>query len=259
MRWELEAFDDIVTLGIAEGYRMNSRKGLLFLEWIAQHSRAEFLLKIDDDVYFRPGPLLAQLQLRPPASYIWGFFDYISPVPREDGHAFFNTKEDFPFEVFPPYPRGLVRVLSMDIVRRLAEASRSGNLNMVYGDDPCIGVHLRQLLFSEKEPLPMLALDDRDSYRVFAMEPSCNKKLWSKITGRTWVVHHVSAAQIKCMWEVDKQAGYYWEDSGVHHNSTWPLHSLPELCECAKAEAFESRSDMETIKQETNRILAEEV
>ena len=37
----------------------------------------------------------------------------------------------------------------------------------VYGDDPCIGVHLRQLLFDGAEPLPSLTLDDFDN-RVFA-------------------------------------------------------------------------------------------
>ena len=33
-------------------------------------------------------------------------------------------QETFPFPVFPPYPRGVVRVLSMDVVRLLAKASQ---------------------------------------------------------------------------------------------------------------------------------------
>merc|ERR1719476_829296 len=189
---------------------MNSRKGLLFLEWIARHSEAEFLLKVYDDVYLRPVPLLQQLRFRPPAQYVWGYWDYISPVPREEDDHFFNTYEDFPFEVFAPYPRGVVRVLSMDVVRRLAEASQERRLRMIYGDDPCIGVHLRQLLFDPEEPLPSLTLDDFDN-RVFAMEPSCHKNLWSKMSNRSWAVHHVSVEQIECMWRVDLRDGYYVE------------------------------------------------
>ncbi|CAE8734657.1 unnamed protein product, partial [Polarella glacialis] len=54
-----------------------------------------------------------------------------------------------------------------------------------------------------------LTLDDRDSYRVFAMEPSCNPGLWSHATPRTWVVHHVTAAQMQCMWAADVAAGIY--------------------------------------------------
>jgi hypothetical protein len=36
----------------------------------------------------------------------------------------FRRQETFPFPVFPPYPRGVVRVLSMDVVRLLAKASQ---------------------------------------------------------------------------------------------------------------------------------------
>lgn len=240
---------------------MNSRKGLLFLEWIALHSNAEFLLKTDDDVYFRPAPLITQLAERPPVAYVWGYFDYISPVPREEGHPFCNTVEEFPFEVFPPYPRGVVRVLSNDIVRQLAEASRAGRLRMIFGDDPCLGVHLRQLMFDSVDPLPSLTLDDRDSYRVFAMEPSCHRKLWSRITNKTWAVHHVDADQIRCMWAVDTAAGYYGAGGSRGELSVarkWPLQALPDLCACASDESFLERNDSETIRSETHRVLFED-
>ena len=82
VRAEICVHDDIVVLSVQEGYRMNSQKGLLFLEWVAKHSVAEFLVKADDDVYLRPAPLLDQLRLRPPVGYAWGFFDYFFGSPR---------------------------------------------------------------------------------------------------------------------------------------------------------------------------------
>ena len=36
--------------------------------------------------------------------------------------------------MFPPYPRGLVRVTSMDVVRAIARTE-----TLIYGDDPCAG------------------------------------------------------------------------------------------------------------------------
>lgn len=259
VRLELEEHDDLVFLDASEGYRMNSRKGLLFLEWIALRAEAEFLLKIDDDVYFRPEPLLAQLRSRSPAQYAWGYFDYISPVPREDGDHFQQSDEGFPFPVFPPYPRGVVRVLSMDIVRLLAKASREGRLRMIFGDDPNLGVHLRQLLFDPVDPLPSLTLDDFDN-RVFAMEPSCHPNLWSRITRRTWAIHHVSPEQILCMWRVDLEAGYYREaEHGIEHDDSMPLDSLPDVCSCAAEPSFEARTDLDDIRQETDRILYDRV
>mmetsp|Transcript_102320 Transcript_102320/g.318728 ORF Transcript_102320/g.318728 Transcript_102320/m.318728 type:complete len:594 (+) Transcript_102320:58-1839(+) len=256
VRRELEEHNDIVFLEAAEGYRMNSRKGLLFLEWIALRGEAEFLLKVDDDVYFRPVHLLEQLRHRPPVQYAWGIFDYISPVPREEGNDFYNTEEDFPFDVFPPYPRGVVRVLSMDVVRLLARASREGRLRMIYGDDPCLGVHLRQLLHDPVEPLPSLTLDDFDN-RVFAMEPSCHPNLWSKITNRTWAVHHVTPDHINCMWLADLRAGYYVEtrEGAVQPGEDFTVDALPDLCSCAPDPSFENRTDLDNLQEETNRIL----
>lgn len=255
MRREVEQFGDIVFLDIGEGYRMNSRKGLLFLQYVALHSEAEFLLKVDDDIYFRPAPLLQQLSARIPAQYAWGYWDYISPVPREEGDHFYNTLDDFPFDVFAPYPRGSVRAISMDVVRLLSKAGREGKLRMIYGDDPCIGVHLRQLLFDPEEPLPSLTLDDFDN-KVFAMEPSCHPNLWSRMNNRTWVVHHVTPTQIRCMWDVDVREGYYeTTPEGWRHNDLLLRESFPSLCECATDDVFEARTDLNDLERETNRIL----
>ncbi|CAE7611700.1 GALT3 [Symbiodinium sp. CCMP2456] len=259
MRQELDEHNDLVFLPVTEGYRMNSRKGLLFLEWIAERAEAEFLLKTDDDVYLRPAPLLRQLQKRIPAQYAWAIFDYISPVPRDEDDNFYNAEEDFPFPVFPPYPRGVVRVLSMDVVRLLAKASQEGRLRMIYGDDPCIGVHLRQLLFDATEPLPSLTLDDFDN-RVFAMEPSCHHNLWSKMTNRTWAIHHVKPQQILCMWSADMAAGYYEDggDAGLRIDEDREPNEFPDLCSCATDESFFERSDLDKLQEETQRVLDDE-
>ena len=72
-----------------------------------------------------------------------------------------GVEESFPFPAFPPYPRGLVRAMSMDVVRGLAAVGDAGRLRMIFGDDPCLGVHLRQLLYDETEPASIIQLDDR--------------------------------------------------------------------------------------------------
>ena len=45
-----------------------------------EDEQIEILVKIDDDVYWRPGPLLDGLKYKSLVGYVWGFFDYISPV-----------------------------------------------------------------------------------------------------------------------------------------------------------------------------------
>ena len=74
---------DVVRLDVPEGYRWNALKGLRFLEWCASHAHADFVVKVDDDVYLRPLPLIYLLHMRPPFGYVWGYFDHFSPVPRD--------------------------------------------------------------------------------------------------------------------------------------------------------------------------------
>ena len=91
-------------------------------------------------------------------------------------------REAYPFDAFPPYARGLLRAMSLDVVHSLARLAPK--VPVIRGDDPSFGVHLRFLRHDDGFGVP-LTLDDRESYRVFAMEPSCDlsaKAEWLK----TW-------------------------------------------------------------------------
>jgi hypothetical protein len=198
LRNEIAVHADIVLLLARDGYRNNSRKGLEFLKSISDNINCKFLIKTDDDIFWRPGPLLDQLRgVNPPLGYIWGFVDYISPVPRNRTDPFYNTIQEYPFPTFPTYPRGLVRVVSMDIVHALASKARKKELIMIHGDDPCFGVHLRQVV----DLVPSIRIDDFASYTRFAMEPTCNPSAWRPVTNDTWIIHHVTSDQIKCLYE----------------------------------------------------------
>ena len=194
-----EETKDIISLPVKDGYKQNSKKGVLFLQWMARNrgSSVKFLIKTDDDIYWTPKPLIDQLALIQPVGYMWGFIDYISPVPRNVSSPFFNSFALYPFPTFPTYPRGLVRVLSMDIVKAIAAKADRQELRMIYGDDPCFGVHLRQARIDHS--IPFLRIDDFASYTRFAMEPTCNQSAWRYVTNDTWIVHHVNASQILCL------------------------------------------------------------
>ncbi|CAK9050257.1 unnamed protein product [Durusdinium trenchii] len=250
MRREMEEHNDLVFLPVTEGYRMNSRKGLLFLEWIAARAEAEFLLKTDDDVYLRPTPLLRQLERRIPAQYAWAIFDYISPVPRDEDDNFYNPEETFPFPVFPPYPRGVVRVLSMDVVRLLAKASQEDDFdNRVFAMEPSsvAAMRLRRPECLMRFPCKKLGTQGN----------RCHQNLWSKMTNRTWAIHHVKPEQISCMWSADLAAGYYQDtDLGLQVDESRELNEFPDLCGCD--ESFFERSDLDKLQAETQRILEDE-
>merc|ERR1712194_732489 len=221
---------------------------------------ALFLLKIDDDIYFRPAPFLEQLRFKAPFQYIWGYFDYISPVPRDPRDHFYNPPEIYPYTMFPPYPRGVVRIVSMDVIRRFSELDKEGKLRTIFGDDPNMGVHMRHIVFNDDKPMN-LNMDDIDSYKVFSMNPECkivNKdpeatfdpndpsttkqiKQWSPMTNRSWVFHHVGAEQIDCMWRTDLETGYY--DRKHLYPKQLIREGFPDLCPCIEdTESWRTRA-----------------
>ena len=203
---ENDQYNDLVLLPVMEGYRHNSRKGVAFARWIRDNrSNSQYIIKTDDDVYLRADPLLIQLHFRIPLGYVWGFMDYISPVPKNTSDPFYSPPQMYPFSTFPTYPRGAVRVLSTDLMEAIANKADRKELRMIYGDDPSMGVHLRQLIMDKD--VAFVNIDDFASYKNFAMQPSCTSQ-WSSVKNETWVIHHVNATQISCLW-ASEQAGAF--------------------------------------------------
>mmetsp|Transcript_46733 Transcript_46733/g.106013 ORF Transcript_46733/g.106013 Transcript_46733/m.106013 type:complete len:312 (-) Transcript_46733:185-1120(-) len=232
VRREMEDFDDICILDVGDGYKQNSVKGLKFLQYIAeQYSNAEYLVKVDDDIYWRPDPLLTSwLPATLPVRYAWGFWDFISPVPTDENDNFYNPPELFPEGVFPPYQRGVLRVMTMDIVRDIAAMGKAGELQMIFGDDPCSGVHVQQVTKAGK----FCAIDDQGSYTFFGMEPACVAK-FGQVGAKTWVVHHVGVERIDCMYDADVREGYYTYEGDQLTINAPADGRFPALCDCLGA------------------------
>ncbi|KAF4693475.1 hypothetical protein FOZ60_010892 [Perkinsus olseni] len=61
------AYDDIVELHVTEGYRHLTKKSILMYEWIVNENKMmmsnsiRYFIRVDDDVYLRPMPLIHQL------------------------------------------------------------------------------------------------------------------------------------------------------------------------------------------------------
>lgn len=228
---EAQRFGDIVRLPVPEGYTRNAQKGVEFIRWFADNwPNATFCIKVDDDIYWRPEGILRMLKNRVPFRYVWGFLDLNSPVPREKADAFFHSRDEWPDDVFPTYARGALRVLSMDIVLQLAAASRIQRPLLVTGDDPSLGVHMRQLVLYGGT---FLQMDDRGANTRFSMEPTCKTEgAYCPLKNTTWVVHHVSAKTIRCMFREDLRAGYYHRPERGGPLRAPATEFFPSLCGC---------------------------
>ena len=208
LNMEAGLYGDLVTLAVPEDYRLLTKKSLLMYHWVAENAEnAAFLLRVDDDMYVRPQPILDQLSNRTPARYWWGSFAHLSSVMRnETEYKSFNSREQFDLgDFFPMYTRGVLYVLSMDLLRLIVEKDSIGELHTkTHPDDTALGVYMFQLITRRQT---FINTDDRDENRV-ALNPFC-KHIFSQMQNTTWAVHHVTPSQIRCMWKVDVDSGYY--------------------------------------------------
>lgn len=234
---------DVVELGVPESYRAVTLKAFEMLEWMHMaFPNLRFLVRSDDDVYLRPGPLFAQLEQRAPVMYLWGNIDHGSTPVRNASHPHYNSEQQYPArlhplfgDIFPPYARGHLWVMSTDLLAFVVRVWRGElthhtdtNLSLdladrlPHPDDPALGVTLAGLVEAENLTLN---IDDRD-VNLFSLNPSCNAT-YLNIHSRIWVVHHVNSSTMRCMWAIDSLAGdCMWKAGGCGGN-------MPDLCPCS--------------------------
>mmetsp|Transcript_89162 Transcript_89162/g.277182 ORF Transcript_89162/g.277182 Transcript_89162/m.277182 type:complete len:615 (-) Transcript_89162:56-1900(-) len=212
LRQERDAFDDIVFLAKTTDEYPIGKKGLAALLWVAHNSDAQFWLKLDDDLYLRPRPVLDRLQHLQRAEAYWGAFDYSGRVVRDARDPHFTAYETWAEEVFPPYARGAALAMSMDLVREIAREEERDPFRKIIVEDVSYGFYLWQLAF-ERDGTSVTLLDTDEPH--FAMDAKCcteathPNNCWLPLTAETWIVHHVSPQTLRCMFAKDVAAGLY--------------------------------------------------
>ena len=209
LRAELYMYDDIVFLEDTPEEYPIGRKGRHALRWIAARVSASFLLKLDDDLYVRVPPLWQRISQLQRASVYWGFFDYSGIVVEEESSPHYLNLTKDPIlgaeGVFPPYARGAALVLSLDLVRKIAEYESQGVLQRLKVEDASYGHFLFQLVILRATTVTIV---DKDQDR-FAMDAKCcteqthPNNCWAPLRADTWIVHHVDPETIRCMARVD--------------------------------------------------------
>lgn len=251
------AVGDVVELPVLESYRALNVKAFTMLSW-AWHAfpNLQWLVRHDDDVYLRATALLAQLRGRPPVRYYWGMFDHGSSPVRDQTHQHYNSYEQFPKQqhpawgdIFPPYARGLLWAMSVDLVGAVvAEFLQDVGIQpgtvldeatanqMPHPDDPAVGVVVTGLV----QKGISINIDDRD-FNSFSLNPSCNST-FSNIHNRTWVVHHVKPETMNCMWALDTAEAAAGVAAG--NSATDASHRVfPDLCLCSAPVEEEEDAD----------------
>jgi len=116
---------DVVQGDFIDDYQNMTLKSLIDLKFVTERcSKVKYLLKTDDDMIINLPYLVDMLDeiALNTSRFILGPLNVGSRVYRNGKWRL--TKEQFPFEFFPPYESGSAYVISADLVGELLEASR---------------------------------------------------------------------------------------------------------------------------------------
>ncbi|CAL1589648.1 unnamed protein product [Knipowitschia caucasica] len=148
---ESEHHRDIVQSSFIDSYKNLTIKTMVMMEWLDAHCRhAAYAMKIDSDMFFNPSKLLEVLGDSRRVDFLSGLVERAATVHRYRSSKWYVPEEVFPESVYPPYVLGLGYVFSMDLPRKLLEASRE--VKALYIEDVYVGMCMRRLGLQPQDP-----------------------------------------------------------------------------------------------------------
>ena len=242
----IEHSNDLVELPIVDAYRNLTVKSLLMYQWVNYtFPTAVMFLRLDDDIYVRPAPVISQLISVPPVRYWWGLFAHLSYPIRDPMDAkMYNSIDAFPdFDAYPMYTRGVMFAISMDIIRMVLERLDSLNIE-IHPDDTALGFWIYRMVADREITV---SVNDSDENR-FALNPNCDSPFSKIQSDINWAIHHVDPDNIRCMFESDINGGYYRrDDKNEIFVEIKKRNNFPNLCHCVKnCTKFENLEDFDS-------------
>jgi beta-1,3-galactosyltransferase 1 len=123
---ESNAYNDIIQEDFIDNYQNLTLKSVMLLKWVDRYCReAEFVVKVDDDIYLDLDNLLSLLNIHGKKMLIGGHLNcYAQPV-RSKSSKWYMPYDIFPGSVYPPYALGWAYFLSGNIIHSLYKTALS--------------------------------------------------------------------------------------------------------------------------------------
>lgn len=121
---EAEKYNDIVQERFYDSYNNLTLKSLMMLKIVETScmNSVRFLMKTDDDMYVHLDPLVKTLNKINSSLLIGALHCRVRPI-RDSNNKWYAPKYMYVDKVYPPYLSGTGYVMSIDVVRKLFEAS----------------------------------------------------------------------------------------------------------------------------------------
>ncbi|XP_031668811.1 beta-1,3-galactosyltransferase 1 isoform X3 [Oncorhynchus kisutch] len=148
---ESKEHQDLLQSDFIDSYKNLTIKTMVMMEWLSSRCpNASYAMKIDSDMFLNVNTLVNMLLHAPTQNYQTGLVAQWAAVLRDRNSKWYLPKEVFPEPVYPPYALGLGYVFTLDLPRKLVEASR--HVKAVYIEDVYLGLCMRHLGIRPTDP-----------------------------------------------------------------------------------------------------------
>ncbi|CAL8352874.1 unnamed protein product [Merluccius merluccius] len=151
LRQESREHGDLLQSDFLDCYQNLTIKTMVMMEWLDTHcSTATYAMKIDSDMFLNVRNLVSMLLDTPRRGYMTGLVETDAEVQRDPSSKWYMPVEVLPEPVYPRYALGLGYVVSLDLPRKLVEASR--HIRPLYIEDVHLGFCMKYLGIDPSDP-----------------------------------------------------------------------------------------------------------
>lgn len=142
---------DLIQSDFVDCYKNLTIKTMVMMEWLnSSCSNAAYAMKIDSDMFLNVPNLVSLLLKASRTNYMTGLVAHGGQVLRDPKSKWFLPVDLFSEPTYPPYALGLGYILSLDLARKLIEASR--HVKAFYIEDAYLGLCMRHLGIPPTDP-----------------------------------------------------------------------------------------------------------
>lgn len=142
---------DLIQSDFLDCYKNLTIKTMVMLEWLDSYcSSASYAMKIDSDMFLNLSNLVRMLLNAPKTNYMTGLVAREAAVLRDKSSKWYVPEELYSNPTYPPYALGLGYVLSLDLPKKLVEASR--HVKPIYIEDVFLGFCMQHLGMEPTDP-----------------------------------------------------------------------------------------------------------
>ncbi|XP_030251586.1 beta-1,3-galactosyltransferase 2-like [Sparus aurata] len=148
---ESQRHHDIVRSNFLDSYNNLTIKTMVIFEWLDSHCpNTSYAMKIDSDMFLNVHKLVDMLSTARQNLYMTGLVARHAAVLRDYNSKWFLPVSAFSESTYPPYALGLGYVFSLDLAKKILEASK--HVKAIYIEDVYVGLCMRYLGIAHTDP-----------------------------------------------------------------------------------------------------------